>query len=43
MKQKSAFSIDKKDARLIRELEKNSRTSITKIAKSIGVSKQVAN
>lgn len=43
MKKKTSFKLDRKDAKLVRELEKNSRTSITKIAKAIGVSKEVAN
>jgi len=43
MNQNILFKIDKKDIRLIGELERDSRNSVTKMAKSIGVSKEVAN
>jgi DNA-binding Lrp family transcriptional regulator len=43
MKKKTSFSLGKKDAALVGELEKNGRASISKIAKSMGVSKEVAN
>jgi len=37
------LKIDEKDRKLILELEKNSRESVSRIAKDIGVSKEVAN
>ena len=40
--EKAVFKLDRKDQRIIAELERDGRQSITRIAKKIGVSKEVA-